>query len=208
MSSKHTKLGTKRTNDKIFFTCLVALPLLQFFIFYICVNFNSILLAFKEYDADGSYTFVMFKNFTTLFSDFKRYTLFSKAFKNSMIFFLVGTAISSSLSLVFSYYIYKKAPMKNLFKVLLFMPSIIPAIAFTTIFKQFADNAIPSLIESITHVRPNGLIQNPNTTIGTILFYNIWGSFGVSILLYVGAMNNISESVVEAAKLDGVNFFH
>ena len=41
---------------------------------------------------------------------------------------------------------------------------------------------------------------------GTILFYNIWGGFGVNILLYVGAMCGISDSVVEAAKLDGVTF--
>lgn len=202
------KLGKKRTNDMIFFTCLVVLPLLHFFIFYICVNFNSILLAFKEYDADGGYTFAKFDNFVNLFQDFKTYTLYSKALRNSLVFFVVGTSIAATCSLFFSYYIYKQAPMKNLFKVLLFMPSIIPAIAMSTIFRQVADSAIPSLVQVITgdSEKIMGLIQNPNTTRGAVLFYNIWIGFGVNILLYVGAMNNISDSVVEAAKLDGVTF--
>lgn len=207
MVLKYVKIGSKRAKDLIFFICLVALPLLQFFIFYVCVNFNSILLAFKEYDTDGNYTFVFFKNFSNLFDDFKRYTLFSVALKNTLIIFVVGTVVSTVLSLLFSYYIYKQAPMKNLFKVLLFMPSIIPAIALVTIFKQFADNAIPSMIAEITQVKPSGLIQNPSTTMATILFYNIWGGFGVGVLLYVSAMSGISDSIVEAAKIDGVNFF-
>ena len=205
--AKSNRLASKRTKDMIFFGCLVALPLLHFFIFYICVNFNSILLAFKEYETNTAYKWVAFQNFEQLFQDFSGETLYKYAFNNTMLFFIVGTTVSISLSLFFSYYIYKQAPMKNLFKVLLFMPSIIPAIAMSTIFKQFADSAIPSLVEALFGTKIQGLIQNPKTTMGAILFYNIWIGFGVNLLLYLGAMNGISESVVEAAKLDGVSFF-
>ena len=54
-----------------------------------------------------------------------------------------------------------------------------------------------------------GFITNPPTskTFGTILFYCIWIGFGGSILLYVGAMNNIPDSVSEACMLDGANLF-
>lgn len=207
MENKNSRLGKRRTNDLIFFTCLVAIPLLHFFIFYVCVNFNSILLAFKSYSSTDGYEWVGFENFSNLFRDFKKFTLYEQALKNSLIVFFVGTSISASLSLFFSYYIYKKAPMKNLFKVLLFMPSIIPAIAMAAIFKQFADSAIPNIAKLLFDTEIKGLIQNPSTTLGTILFYNIWVGFGVNILLYLGAMNGISESVVEAAKLDGVTFF-
>ena len=42
----------KKKKDKagtIFFATMIALPLLQFIIFYIVVNFNSIVLAFQKY---------------------------------------------------------------------------------------------------------------------------------------------------------------
>lgn len=199
--------GQRRKKDLIFVACLVALPLLHFFIFWICVNFNSILLAFKKYDVKGNYDWVFFKNFASLFEDFKHFTLFEKALKNSIAFFVIGTAASAGLSLMFSYYIYKQAPMKNLFKILLFMPSIIPGIAMSTIFKQFVENAVPSLMKLLFGIQMKGLLQNPETTMGTILFFNIWVGFGTNILLYLGAMCSISDSVVEAAKLDGVTFF-
>ena len=43
---------TKRKIDKklIFYIACFALPVLQFLIFYIGVNFQSILLAFQKYD--------------------------------------------------------------------------------------------------------------------------------------------------------------
>lgn len=207
MEKKHVRLDSKRTRDMIFFGCLVALPLLHFFIFYICINFNSILLAFKRYDTNTTYTWVNFENFKTLFVEFKTMTAYRYAFKNSLIFFVIGTTVATTLALFFSYYIYKQAPMKNFFKVLLFMPSIIPVIAMSTIFKQFADSAIPSLYKILFGTKIQGLIQNPQTTMGAILFYNIWVSFGINLLMYLGAMNGISESLVEAAKLDGVTFF-
>lgn len=143
MSATNTRLAKRRTRDMIFFACLVALPLLHFFIFYICVNFNSILLAFKSYDSESGYQWVGLQNFKNLFSDFKTLTLYKYALKNSLLVFFVGTTVSTVLALFFSYYIYKKTTrMTKVFKVLLFMPSIIPAIAMATMFKQFAENAV------------------------------------------------------------------
>ena len=207
ISEVKKRAGKKRTHDRIFFACLVTLPLVHFFIFYICVNFNSVLLAFKSYNSDSGYSWVGLQNFKNLFSDFGKFTLYKKALKNSMLVFLVGTTVSTVLALLFSYYIYKKASRgKNVFKVLLFMPSIISSIAMATMFKQFADSAIPKLVQTVFHKEVQGLLQNPDTTMGAVIFYNVWIGFGVNILLYLGAMNNISESVVEAAKLDGVTF--
>lgn len=201
------RLGKKRTHDRIFVACLVTLPLLHFFIFYVCVNFNSVLLAFKSYSSGKGYSWVGFRNFAQLFRDFKTYTFYKKALVNSLTVFAVGTTASTVLAILFSYYIYKKTSrFKNIFKVLLFMPSIISSIAMATMFKQFADSAIPNFIRIVFHKQVQGLLQNPRTTMGAIIFYNVWVGFGVNILLYLGAMNNISDSVVEAAKLDGATF--
>lgn len=196
----------RRTKDLVFYCLLLIFPIMQFCVFYISVNVNSIILSFKSYEALGEYTWVGFDNFKLLFNNFKTFTLFKVGFINSMMFFVVGTLIGSSLSLIFSYYIYKKAPLKNFFKIMLFLPSVIPAIALIVMFKQIADNGLPVFLGKIG-VQTGGFLSTPEKTLGTILFYNIWVSFGVSTLLYVGAMEKISESVIEAAHLDGVGYF-
>ena len=51
----------------IFYSLLISIPVLHFLIFYIYVNFNSIILSLKEYElsAMDGYVghFVWFKNF-------------------------------------------------------------------------------------------------------------------------------------------------
>ena len=196
----------RRNKDAVFYALLLFLPVLQFCIFYIGVNVNSILLAFKRYGEDGKYHWSGLENFRTLFTNFRELTVFRVGFRNSMIVFVAGTVIGITLGILFSYYIYKKAPFKNFFKVMLFLPSIIPSIALVVMYKQITDGAVPALFETFG-LTVSGLLANPKTTFGTLLFYNIWVGFGVSVLLYVGAMTNISESVVEAAKIDGVGYF-
>ena len=198
----------KDTKDLIFVILLVALPLLQFFIFYVCVNINSILLAFKKYDIDNNVSFAGFDNFKQLFIDFKSFTLYKVALKNSTLVFLIGCPISLTLALLFSYYIYKKnSKFANIFKIVLFLPSVIPAIALATMFVQITDSAYPKLMQLLFNKEVFGLLQNPKSTIGTIIFYNIWCSFGVNMLLLISAMSSINPSMIEAAKIDGVSFF-
>ena len=60
----------KKSLDKkmLFYIGLLALPLLQFCVFYIYVNFKFIILAFQEYDVQNfTYEFVGLSNFTTVF---------------------------------------------------------------------------------------------------------------------------------------------
>ena len=42
----------KRRRNLIFYCCMAFLPMLQYLIFYIGVNFNSILLSFQYYVSD------------------------------------------------------------------------------------------------------------------------------------------------------------
>ena len=72
---------SKTKGDKaelIFYISLIAFPLIQVLIFYFVVNFNSFLLAFKDYD----YEVGVYFNKQDLFVNFKRF--------NVSLFTLVG----------------------------------------------------------------------------------------------------------------------
>jgi len=195
----------KKIEDLFFYAVILAFPVLQFCVFYIGVNFNSLLLAFKNYESYNSYSWSGLSNFENLFVMFGEKTLYAVAFKNSLKSFVWGTACGLLLGLFFSYYIFKKGFAYNFFKVCLFLPSIIPAIALVVMFKQFADGAMPQILGKIGfHVK--GLLAEPKLTFGSIIFYNVWISFGTGILMYAGAMENIPESIFEAAKLDGASY--
>lgn len=212
MAKKH--ISDKRKKDLIFYVVMLAIPMLQFAIFYLGVNFNSILMAFQKFD-DSAKEFVFldssefFKNFKDVFRFLKEDTVVPYALKNSLISYFVSLIAGTGLALIFSFYIYKRFPLHGMVKVVLFTPSIISGMVLVSVFLEFVNVVIPGVAQRTSGAEIIGFITNPPTakTFGTILFYCIWMGFGGSILLYVGAMNNISDSVSEACKLDGANLF-
>lgn len=202
---KVRKIGQRKRNDMIFYCLMLVLPVTQFCIFYIGVNFNSILMSFRAYDyATNTWSFVAWDNFSKVIKDIGTQYVLIQSAKNSLIVYFVGLIVGIPLSLFFSYYIYKKMPVSGLFKIMLFLPSVISSIAMVVMYSYFVENAIPEVANKMLGIKMEGLIANPQTAFGTILFYSIWAGFGGNILMYSGAMNSISDSVVEAAKLEGI----
>lgn len=198
MRNKH------KVNDLIFYTLMVAFPLAQFCVFYISVNINSILLAFRSYSSeDGGFVWAQFGNFANIFRDFAASATLKTAMLNSLLVWAASTAVSLPLAMLFSYYIYNKRPASGVFKTLLFMPSVIPGIAITVIYLYFVERAIPAFAADVCGITVEGLLQNPATRFGAIFFYNVFLSFGGNVILLLGGMNTVDPSVREAAYLDG-----
>ncbi|MBQ8374181.1 MAG: sugar ABC transporter permease [Clostridia bacterium] len=198
----------QRRNKLLFYISLVGLPSLQFVIFYIIVNFNSIALAFQSYDSDNAvYFFYGFENIKQVFVNFSTQSFLPAAVKNSLICYSFTLLVGIPLAIIFSYYIYKKSFFSGGFKVFLFMPQIVSALVFALIFRFFTDNAIPQFVEMFTGEEADGLLSLPETRFGTVLFYTLWAGFGTQVLMYSGTMSGISDSVIEAGQLDGINSF-
>ena len=194
----------QRTKENIFYACLIALPMLNFIVFYLGVNFNSILLAFKSYDAQGVASFAGFENFKAVFDNLKGEAVVAVSLKNSAFIYIFGLIFSLPICLFTSYFIYKKGFAFEFFKVILFLPSIIPSVVMAIIFTYLCDRAIPEILMNYG-IRTSGLISDHDTAFMTILIYNTIIGFGGNMILYTGTMSGISESVVESCHLDGAN---
>ncbi len=193
----------------IFYWAILALPLLQFCIFYIATIFNSITLPFKRYEFGE---FIWDTELLNIKWAFNELQFFKPLAINSTILYLTGTFVGTTLALLFSYYIYKKRAGSSWFRVFLFMPSIISGAALAIMFKYFVERGVPIIYEKFTGKIIEGLIENYDTRFGTILFFTIWAGFGAQVLMYTGAMSGISDSLTDAAKIDGMSalceFFH
>lgn len=206
-NSVKKKRGTQRDKKDFIFVILMSLiPMIQFLVFYVYVNFNSVLMAFQT-SAPGKSTYVWYGlgNFKRAWLELTTDNVIPTAIKNSAIYFCISLFLGITLSLIFSFYIYKKYPLHSLYKVMLFLPSILSSIVMILLYKYFVDFAIPKLINMMFGKEIEGLLSTRNTMFGTVMFYCVWCGFGTGILMYSGAMNGISESLVEAAQLDGAN---
>ncbi len=201
---QETKTMKKRQKDAIFVSCLVALPLIHYAIFYVYVNFNSVMLAFQQYDVQKArYVFAGFTNFDNIMTLIVETGLLWSSLKNSLLYYVIHTAVGTSAVLLFSYYIFKKRFASKVFKTMLFLPSIVSSIALSLMFKYFVNSGVSVLLQEINGPDFPILMEDPNTIFGVVIFYGVWMGFGTSLLMYSGAMTNISDSVMEAAQIDG-----
>lgn len=200
---KGASMSTKRRKELIFFICLVAYPMLQFLVFYVGVNINSVLLAFQKFDLDTStFEFLtgneLFKNFSDFIEDMVGDTTMIIATKNSIKLYLVGLVIGLPLNLVFSFFLYKKIPGAGFYRVVLFLPQIISSLVVSLMFRYFVESALPELIGY-------NLLTEKSTAYNTMIFYCVWAGFGSSILIYTSAMTKIDDSLVEFGQLEGIS---
>ena len=206
-TAKNKKLNRR---DLIFYSSLIAWPVIQFLIFYIGVNLNSFALSFQRYDVTTSvYHFAwddLFVNFKKVFANFSDYAMFSSMAVNSLIAWVARLVFGMTLGVFVAFYIYKNCTCSKFFKVMIMMPSFISSLIFIAIFKVIVDNGIPTLIEDLYGIRRPGLIARSDTTFVTVLVYGLWFGAGGSMLIYLNAMESIPVSVTEAAKLDGCGY--
>jgi ABC-type sugar transport system permease subunit len=202
-TQKVKKPLTGRQKDLIFYCLMMIWPVAQFCVFYIGVNFNSILLSFQDIDIVNGTTTWTFDKIIQAFQDMTSSKNLLIAAENSLVVYFLSLVIGTPLGLFFSYYIYKKMPGSSAFRVLLFMPSIVSGIVMVAMFQFFVEQAVPQLWKDVFGIEIRGLIENPDTRFGTILFFCIWSGFGTSVLMYSNAMSGISQEIVESAHLDG-----
>lgn len=209
--------------DKIFYWVLLALPLLQIAIFYFGVNFQSILMAFQRLE-NGKYVWDPRNNWDQFV---KWVTVESESMNgfwtnvlNSLKVWIFTSLAGTVLAVIFAYYIYRKRFASNFFKLMLFIPSVLPAIMMVSIYKNFLNQGIPAFwsylyetnvlelfvkgakseIVGVFNDKPAG-----NVRLNLITLFTVWVSFGPQVLVYTGAMDRVDPSMLEAGKLDGAN---
>ena len=204
--AKVNKRIKRNKADWIFYSIIMAWPTLQFVVFYIGVNFNSVLLAFQDIDIlSNTYSWTT-NHFVNGFEKMVSATLLAMA-ENSLLAYLITIVASIPLGLLFSYYIYKGLPGAGSFRVILFMPSIVSSIILVSMFRFFTTDALPAMMKDFFNVTMKAPLDDQSARFGTVMFYNIWVGFGTSVLMYSNKMSTIDPSISEAASIDGAKGF-
>lgn len=218
MEKTKKKLTSKRKKELIFVTILLAYPVLQFLLVWIFVNSYSLILAFQHIDIEGNISFAGFDNFMRVIQDFLNpnrgsiplggmnipYNLM--IFLNSLGYTLITIFISLPLALISSYFLSKKMPFANVFRVIFFLPNIISTVALVYAFRM--QTIDPNAGVFVKFFEAIGIYhQNWPETTTIVYLYCIWAGLGYNVLLLSGAIGRIPKELFESAEMDGAGSF-
>ena len=194
----------KRTLKQMgFVTALVVIPICHFLVFYVFINGSTILLAFKN--ADNVFTF---DNFEFLFDYFcSADSTLLEALINTLKFFVLGL-IMFPVSLLFSYFLYKKIFLYKYFQIVFFLPSIISAMVMVTLYKNILNGPVSELWAKIFNMENAPLFfDSTKYALRSIMVYTVWTGLAGNMVIFNGTMARLPTEILESGKIDGVGFW-
>ncbi len=207
------KRGGRNRGAMIFCILMLAYPIVQWLIFYVYANINSVLLSFQRYNVEtGGFEFFafdkMFTNFQNVLSDLfgQGSANLGRYFLNGALFHLCGLLIAYPISMLFAFIVYKKVPLSNAFKVILYLPSILSGMVISMLFKYFVERALPAFAMLMGNEEFPALFD-PDHALGTLLFYTVYFGMPGGIVINVSTMSRVPNDLIEYGKLEGLTMF-
>ena len=195
---------------------MVAFPILQWLVFWLYVNIQTLVLSFQSFDYfEGKYVFAGLDNYVRLAKSISQNKTMLNAFKNTFHAIAIN-CVTLPMAIVVAYTFFKKIPFERFFRVAFYLPSMVSIVVLTLAFRYMFNNSESTFIGPIAEMLNTldipfagwDTLEHPRTVWGLIYIYAIWAGLGTNVIMISGAMNRIPRSITEQAKLDGLGFWH
>ncbi|PNR91237.1 sugar ABC transporter permease [Petrotoga sp. HWH.PT.55.6.1] len=172
-------------------------------LFLIYPLINGFRMSFFEWDLFGEPQFIGLENFSKMFND----PTFWSSLWHTIYFVILTVPILVILGFLMALLLNSNIYMKRLFRMLFFFPYIlsITIVCSIWVFLYQPNFGIIEKIFEIIGINYTGWLLNPKTAMPAIALTTIWWTLGFNVILYLAGLQEISESVYEAATIDGAN---
>lgn len=195
-------LFEKFVNDTQMSALIFLLPaLLGTLIFIVIPVICSFGLSFVQWDLLNPIKFVGFENYREIFHD----GLFYKILGNTIVFALSTSFFGVIIPLILASILNTKIRGSEFFKGAYFLPFITPMVVVGVVWAWIFDPNI-GLLNQMLHLHLNWLYDS-KLAMPALIVVSVWKLIGYNMIIFLSSLSAISQSLFEAAKIDGANSF-
>lgn len=189
-------------NNEFFAAWVFILPaILGTFVFIVIPVIASFALSFTSWDLVNPIKFVGFTNYIDLFKE----PLFYKILLNTFVFAISTSVLGVIIPLVLASILNSKIRGSEFYKTAYFLPFITPMIVIGVIWEWIFDPNI-GLLNQFLHLHINWL-YDVHFAMPALIIVSVWKLIGYNMIIFLSALSGISQSMFEAAKIDGASAF-
>ena len=196
---------TKRTKADFRTGMLFLSPwLIGFLAFTLYPMVVSFYYSFTIYHSRRAPEWVGLQNYKDLLTDEK----FWIALNNTMYMVAIAVPLGLFASFLCAVLLNLKVRGQAFYRVVYFLPSIVPTVAGTILFLWLLNpqvGLVNTLLAQIGIDGPNWM-ADPNWSKPALILLGMWG-MGGTIIIYLSGLQDVPQSLIEAAELDGANWF-
>lgn len=189
-------------NNERFAGWVFILPaLLGTLIFIVIPVICSFGLSFTKWDLLNPIRFVGLDNYKEIFSE----ALFFKIFWNTVVFAISTSVLGVIIPLILACILNSKIRGSEFYKTAYFLPFITPMIVIGVVWEWIFDPNI-GLLNHILHLHINWLYDT-HFAMPALIIVSVWKLIGYNMVIFLSSLSGISQSMFEAAKIDGATPF-
>ncbi len=174
---------------------IFILPTLAAFIIGFIVPFvEGLYLSFCKFTTVGNATWVGLANYRAAITD----TSFQRAFGFTVLFAVVSILSINILAFALAVLLTQKLRGTNVFRTVFFMPNLIGGIVLGYIW-QILINCVMTILEQPL------LALNATAGYWGLIILMGWQQIGYMMIIYIAGLQNVPDSLIEAAEIDGAN---
>ncbi|MFR8170445.1 MAG: carbohydrate ABC transporter permease [Marvinbryantia sp.] len=190
-----------RKKQNTFYMALLMPAIILFVVFFIVPVVQSMWLSFTDsYGMKTTYNFVGWKNYLEAFTD----KTFTKTIGVTLKYALITVVIGNLLSLLLALLLDSRIRCKAVLRTFFFVPNMMSLLVVGYIWCFIYQQVLPDVFAALG-MKSIALLGNKNTVIPALAAAGIWNCAGYYMVIYIAALQGISDDLIEAARIDGAN---
>ncbi|MBO1005701.1 carbohydrate ABC transporter permease [Pseudogracilibacillus auburnensis] len=199
-----SKFNNRRVGETLQSYVFLAPTLFVILLFLIGPIFYAIFLSFHKVQLLGttSYEFVALKNFTNILGDLRA----KIALWNTAKYVMIVVPCQTILALILAATLNAGMKGEKFFRIVYFLPTLTSSAVLTLIFMwMYNQNGLINKVLAFVNLPTYNWINDPSIALYAIMLMNIWSTAPFFMVIYLAALQDIPESLYEAAEIDGAS---
>jgi len=194
----------EKAKESLLWYIMIIVPLVGFFVFTLYPLVWAIVKAWFFYDGTiSSQRYIGMDNFLKLFTTDKTYW---NSWLVTLKFAVFKIPIELTIAMCLALMLNQKIRMSSFFRSVFYLPNILSVavigVIFTNMFGYFG--YINAVLTELGIIEAEiDWFANAGTAMATLVIASIWNTYGVNVMYFLAALQNVPAEMYEAAYIDG-----
>ncbi|WP_276355857.1 carbohydrate ABC transporter permease [Cohnella caldifontis] len=189
----------------VILACFLTVPLILLLMFSVYPALALFYFSLTDWDGLGfDMHWIGFANYKDIFTRADIFAVF-----RTNLYYFVGGLVQTALALWFAVILSDRLRGRYFFQVMLFLPYVLHSVATVIMFKNVYHAEYGSLNTLLGALGLTAWKQmwlgNPHLVNFSLAFISMWKYFGLSMVIFIGALQSIPKDLYEAARIDGAS---
>ena len=194
---------SRKRREGAFYAAILMPALLLLIIFFMIPVVQSLILSFTDsYGMKSTYNWVGFSNYVEALTD----SSFLGAISTTFTYALVAVLGSNLLALALALMLDGRMRGRDVLRAVFFIPNIMSLLVVGYVWRFVYTGALPDMLQSLG-MQTVAVLGKPKSVIYALAAVGVWNCAGYYMVIYISALQGISEDLLEAARIDGANAF-